>query len=195
MSDKPLKQEPGIDVQLVRKSIQGDREAYGRLVDGHSKRTYAIAYSIISDFQAAQDIAQEAFVRAYSRLEKLKAPEKFGAWMDVITRNIARRALQKKRSAKVSFTDFSDDSMHPVINKSSGSFDIQEALNSLPVTYREALVMRYMGGASYEEIAVHTGTRRNTAEVRVHRAKKMLRDSLTGETSPSKDASAGPGRD
>jgi RNA polymerase sigma-70 factor (ECF subfamily) len=183
MTEKQPRKEIGVDARFVRQSMQGDKNAYGKLVCMHSRRAYAIAYSVISDFQTAQDITQEAFVRAYSKLGKLQSPEKFGPWMDVITRNLARRALQKRRRGKMSFTDFSDTSLHPLAKDITSTRELEEAINSLPDTYREPLLMRYMGGASYEEIAQRTGTRRNTAEVRVHRAKKILRDSLTSSES------------
>ena len=178
MSDGSARKESGIDAQLVKKTLQGNTQAFGRLVHTHSKRAYSIAYSVLSDFQAAQDVTQEAFVRAHTKISALKSPEKFGTWVDTITRNLARKALQRRRRDQVSLTDFSDPASHPVTEDKRETPMLQEALNSLPGTYREPLVMRYMGGVSYEGIAEILGTSRNTAEVRVHRAKKMLKEAL-----------------
>jgi RNA polymerase sigma-70 factor (ECF subfamily) len=178
MSEKRAGKEPGFDSQLVRQVLSGDTQAYGRLVRLHSRRAYAIAYSVVCDFQTAQDIAQEAFVKAYSKLDKLRSPEKFGTWVDTITRNLSRKALARRRRAQLSLTDFSDTSTHPVAKDKPRLTELEEALNSLPEMYREPLVMRYMGGSDYEEIARQLGTTRNAAEVRVHRAKKMLRETL-----------------
>jgi RNA polymerase sigma-70 factor (ECF subfamily) len=177
MSAGHSKEELRTDAELVRETLQGNAQAYGTLVKTHSNRVYAIAYCVVSDFQAAQDIAQEAFVRAYSSLGQLKSAGKFGTWLDTIARNLARRALQKRRRGGEALTDFSDTSFHPPVHDKSTE-DLREAVNNLPENYREPLVMRYLGGATYEEIAERMGITRNTAEVRVHRAKKMLRDNL-----------------
>jgi RNA polymerase sigma-70 factor (ECF subfamily) len=177
MSAEHSNKETRSDAELVREALQGDAQAYGELVNSHSGRVYSIAYSVVSDFQAAQDIAQEAFVRGYSSLGQLKSAGKFGAWLDSIARNLARRALQKRRRGSESLTDFSDTAFHPPVHDKD-TWELKEAISSLPESYREPLVMRYLGGATYEEIAEHMGIARNTAEVRVHRAKKMLRDNL-----------------
>jgi RNA polymerase sigma-70 factor (ECF subfamily) len=105
-------------------------------------------------------------------------------WLDSIARNLARRALKKRTRGSEALTDFSDTSFHPAV-QNKDTVELTEALGGLPESYREPLVMRYLGGATYEEIAKHMGITRNTAEVRVHRAKKMLRDNLV-ETGRSK---------
>lgn len=178
MDDRYEQKERSTDAQLVRKSTRGDQNAYGRLVQSHASRVYSIAYSVLSDFQAAQDVAQEAFVRAYQKLKNLRNPESFGTWVDTIGRNLARRALQKRRSTGLVLTDFSDPANHPAVADNSAKPEIQEAISTLPDMYREPLVMRYLGGVDYEEIAEKLGTSRNTVEVRVYRAKKMLREAL-----------------
>ena len=178
MDNSYEQKERSTDARLVSESKRGDRKAYGRLVQIHSPRVYSIAYSVLSDFQAAQDIAQEAFVRAYQKLKNLRNPESFGTWVDTIGRNLARRALQKRRGSSFVLTDFSDTANHPSVTTDSTKPEIQEAINSLPDMYREPLVMRYLGGVDYEEIAEKLGTSRNTIEVRVYRAKKMLRETL-----------------
>jgi RNA polymerase sigma-70 factor (ECF subfamily) len=177
MSAEHSKKELRSDAELVMETLQGNTQAYGSLVRAYSSRVYSIAYCVLSDFQAAQDIAQEAFVRAYSSLSQLKDAGKFGTWMDSIARNLARRALQRRKRGGEALTDFSDTAFHPPV-QDKDTQELTEALGALPDSYREPLVMRYMGGASYEEIAERLGITRNTAEVRVHRAKKILRDSL-----------------
>jgi RNA polymerase sigma-70 factor (ECF subfamily) len=178
MGEKRATEERDRNARLVRQSIQGDAQAYGELVRAHSKRAYSIAYSVLGDFQAAQDVAQEAFVRGYSKLDSLKDPEKFVGWIDTITRNLARRALQQRRRESVLLTDFSDPANHPAAPERTQALNLQEAINSLPETYREPLVMRYITGATYEEIGAMLGMSRNTAEVRIHRAKKMLTENM-----------------
>jgi len=179
MDDRRAGKEQGNDAQLVRESAAGDKAAYGKLVRMHSKRIYSIAYSVLSDFQSAQDIAQEVFVKAYQKLGKLRKPESFGSWVDAIARNHARKALARRRKNSVSTYDFSDDAGHPATEKKEHLSELKEAVDLLPDSYREPLLMRYMGGSDYGEIAEHLGIERNTAEVRVFRAKKMLKEMLT----------------
>ncbi len=74
------------DAEIVRLVLQGDRESYAALVARHEKAVWATAWRILRDEHVASDIAQDAFVQAFHRLQDLRRPEHFGVWLLRITR-------------------------------------------------------------------------------------------------------------
>lgn len=81
------------DKEVVNSANQGDLEAYSALVSKYSNAVYATAFSVVGDFHYAQDIAQEAFVRAWSRLGMLEDSGKFGSWLFTITKRLSIKCL------------------------------------------------------------------------------------------------------
>jgi RNA polymerase sigma-70 factor (ECF subfamily) len=84
------------DTTLVAEARAGDREAFCELVRRYQDHAYGLAVALVSDFDLAQDVVQEAFVSAYCDLAKLRDPERFAGWLRGIVRNTARRALRDR---------------------------------------------------------------------------------------------------
>ena len=72
------------DSDLIRQTLDGDTDAFGHLVDRYKDAVYGAAYARLGNFQDAQDIAQDAFIRAYRRLASLKSPDRFAGWLYAI---------------------------------------------------------------------------------------------------------------
>jgi RNA polymerase sigma-70 factor (ECF subfamily) len=85
-----------MDEILVKKTLSGDKAAFNELVAKYQTQVYGLAFNISRNFSDAEDLAQEAFLRAYLSLHQLREPAKFGNWLYKITQNICRRWLQKK---------------------------------------------------------------------------------------------------
>ncbi len=81
---------------MVKRTLRGDNNAYTELVRTHQARAIATAHHLTGDFEAAQDIAQEAFVQAYQSLHNLRKPAAFGGWLHGIIRNMCRRYLARR---------------------------------------------------------------------------------------------------
>ena len=84
------------DESLVAEAQQGSHDAFGELVSRYQHRAYATAVAVLSDFELAQDVAQEAFLCAYHDLPKLKDPARFGAWVSGIARYMALAARRER---------------------------------------------------------------------------------------------------
>ena len=82
---------------LVRRTLAGDKEAYGELVARYQGHVYGLAYSLVGDWASAQDVAQETFIRAYCNLDQLREPEKFPAWLRRVTFGVAMNWLKTFR--------------------------------------------------------------------------------------------------
>ncbi|MFD0619917.1 RNA polymerase sigma factor [Paenibacillus sp. GCM10027629] len=84
-----------LETDLVRKSSYGDQEAFTKLVRQHSNVLYGVAYSQVNDFHIAQDITQEAFVKAWYKIDQLADTGRFGAWLIHITKNLCKDHYRK----------------------------------------------------------------------------------------------------
>ena len=82
---------PATELDLVRRSREGDRDSFARLVDLYGGSVLALAYGRVGNYADSQDIAQDAFVLAFENLDQLRKPQKFGAWLKSITANLCRR--------------------------------------------------------------------------------------------------------
>lgn len=103
MPDSPSPAES--DADRVRSALAGDREAFGRLYDRHAAGVRAVAGAVSKDWDAIEDLTQETFVRAYSRLASLRKPEGFGEWVRGVARQVARERLRALRRQAVTTTN------------------------------------------------------------------------------------------
>ena len=84
------------DVQLIQKVLSGDDEAFTALVRKHQKSVHALAWRKVGDFHFAEEITQDAFLRAYKHLSTLKDPTQFSGWLYVITDRLCKNWLKIK---------------------------------------------------------------------------------------------------
>ena len=154
--------------ELVEAAIDGDIESFGELCRRYYPAMVAIGYSLVADHQLAEDAAQEAFARALVRLRRLKNRTKFAPWLAAICRNVARDMVAAK-ARQIAAEDISQASAD---DSQDGSSEIVRwAIEQLPASVRELIVLRYYDGLSYEEIASVLGVSRATVNGRLTRAK------------------------
>ena len=154
--------------ELVEAAIDGDIESFGELCRRYYPAMVAIGYSLVADHQLAEDAAQEAFARALVNLRRLKNRTKFAPWLAAICRNVARDMVAAK-ARQIAAEDISQASAD---DSQDGSSEIVRwAIEQLPASVRELIVLRYYDGLSYEEIASVLGVSRATVNGRLTRAK------------------------
>ncbi len=169
---------------IIRECLNGKPEAFGVLVDKYKEGIYAFVYAQLRNFHDAQDVTQEVFVEAYRGLRSLRRWESFGFWIYRIAR---RRCLLwfRARSKRVD-REFIEDQDPKVIDapaldsyRVDGlSESVQDALNSLPETYREALMLYYFGGMSSVDIAKALGTSPAAIRHRLSRARARIKEEM-----------------
>ena len=153
------------------------------IVEQYSDRVYRLAYRLTGNRHDAEDLTQEAFVRAFRSLDSY-SPGTMGGWLHRITTNLfldqARRrqrirfdALSDERAARLS----SGSDPADMINQTFDD-DIEQALQALPPDFRAAVVLCDVEGMSYEEIAAILDTKIGTVRSRIHRGRTMLREAL-----------------
>lgn len=171
--------------ELVRKAQQGHEDAFAALVEKYRRKMFNLAYSFTRNAEAADDLAQEVFLKAYLSLPRFQAKSSFGTWLYRIAVNTSKDYLRKEgRVKKVPFEESPADMMlHEDAMAKKEEADIQEsrksmmlqALQSLPDKYRTILTLRDIQGFPYGEIAEILSISPGTVDSRLHRARKLLR--------------------
>ncbi len=173
------------DELLAVRALEGDAQSFEELVNKYKKSVFAIVYRIIGQYQEAEDIAQEVFLTVYEKLYQFDVGKKFAPWIHKIAVNTAISALRKKKKViNVSFDetyiqdDTSGDSDDPQVcferNELSGF--INEVIMELPESYRIIIALRFQMDYTNGEIAEHLGISKENVEVKVHRARKAMRN-------------------
>jgi RNA polymerase sigma factor (sigma-70 family) len=172
------------DGSIIQECLDGRSGAFGVLVDKYKEGIYAFVYTRLQDFQDAQDVTQEVFLRAYRDLRSLRRWESFAFWLYRIA--YARCAEWLKLRSKRADRDFMDDQNPEVINALSLdsyrvnqlSESVREALNSLPEIHREVLVLRYFGDMNSRGMARALGASPTAIRKRLSRARAQLREEM-----------------
>ena len=164
----------------------GDAERYRELVERHERRVFAVAWSWLGDGALAEEVTQEAFIRAYRRLWLLGDGAKFAGWVSTIARRIAinfglrhRRELNKRErwaleNPAASTAEDSAADTDPLYTPET----LRQTLAELPAAHRECLVLFYLEGKSGTEAAAVLGISEAAFRVRLHRARGALRERL-----------------
>lgn len=168
----------------VARAAEGDGEAYRFLVDRYQDQIYSVAFRLMKDGDAAGDVAQDAFVRAWRALPRFESRSKFSTWLYRIAINLCYdRLARRPGAAEVALEDLMETGQEPAtlesgaqaaLEEDEGQAAFGEALAALSDTYRVPFVLRQIEERSYEEIAEALGITVNNAKVRVHRAREMM---------------------
>jgi RNA polymerase sigma-70 factor (ECF subfamily) len=175
--------------ELVRRTVGGEKEAYGELVARYQGHVYGLAYSLVGDWASAQDVAQETFIRAYCNLDQLREPENFPAWLRRVTSGVAmnwpkafRPDAFKQIDGKVDLDALEIPDFHSgpaeVTEKRELAEAVLKAVASLPPKYRVPLTMFHLDGLSYQKVAEFLDIPLGTAKSLIHRAQEKLRAAL-----------------
>ncbi len=162
------------ETKLVEAAFDGDIESFGKLCQRYYGPMVAIAYSVVSDHQLAEDAAQESFARALVSLRKLKKQTRFAPWLAAICRNVAKDMVATK-VRQISTKGFSQAARN---NTDENAPVIRRAIEQLPVSAKELIVLRYYNGLSYEQIGSVLGISQAAINGRLTRAKRKMADYL-----------------
>ena len=176
------------DVQLIRRILSGDDEAFNTLVRKYQKSVHALAWRKIGDFHFAEEIAQDTFLQAYRNLDTLRNPSQFAGWLYVIANRLCFKWIQRNKSAMQSLED---TSMGEIEKSSytryiSGQREteaterryaiVKRLLQRLPESERTVVTLYYLGEMTAKEISKFLGVSVNTIKSRLRRARERLKD-------------------
>jgi RNA polymerase sigma-70 factor, ECF subfamily len=178
---------------LVRRVQEGERDLFYELIRPYERRLYSVAYAILRNQADAEDVAQEAALKAFTHMQQFRAESRFSTWLIQITVNEARMWKRKQHGHMIepianqpdeegNYTprDFADWREIPseTLERKEIRERLAEALASLGEIYREVFVLRDMQQLSIAETAQALGISTSTVKTRLLRARLMLRDLL-----------------
>ena len=174
------------NAELVKKSQLGDKNAFEELVRRHQELVFSLAYKLTGNRELANDVAQEAFIRAWKAIQKFRGDSTFSTWIYRITVNTAwtlRKKAKKHYSLNIEDTqepvviDEKKDPEFLAINSDLSSV-LKKALEQIPIEQRIIVELKNIEGRSHKEIAEILGISVTAAKVRLHRAHQKLRQIL-----------------
>ncbi len=173
------------DRELVKKAQAGNQDAFGALVEKYRMKMFNLAYSLTRNREAADDLAQDVFIKAYLALNSFKFQSAFSTWLYRIAVNASKDFLRKEtRVRKIPLEDsppgtlMQEDTTSQIDEareKEKQKKMVHKALESLPEKYQVILSLRDIQGFPYNEISQMLEISPGTVDSRLHRARKMLR--------------------
>lgn len=176
------------DEGLVRAAQGGDVESFEALVTRYERALYRFSYRFARDQSTAEDIVQDSFIKAWSRLRQCKNGDSFRAWLFSICRNTALDALKRKKDIPFSafeakdggnsiFDSFADARQNAaeLLERAYNSATAEGLLSQLPLFYREVLLLRYGEGLTFKEIGRALGRPLDTVKSQHQRALSVMR--------------------
>jgi RNA polymerase sigma-70 factor, ECF subfamily len=177
------------DADLARQALAGSQEAFRQLVTRYAPAAVNVAARLVHDRALAEDLAQDAFVRAFARLKTYDPERRFSSWFFQVLHNVAVDYLRRKRIDAVSLDTLqadgfpgppSDPHASPEAQTARASMGaaLSAALTELRPEYREALVLKYQQELGVDEIATILGLPVGTVKTFLHRGRKELADRM-----------------
>jgi RNA polymerase sigma-70 factor, ECF subfamily len=183
------------DEDLVGLARRGERAAFREIMQRYNRRLYRIARSVLRDDSEAEDVVQEAYLRAFAHLDRFRGEARFSTWLTRIALNEALGRLRQRRpfvdlaaidaindqgEAHVIFLPSARQDGDPEAAAARAEVQrlLERAVDRLPDPFRVVFVLRDMEEMSVAETASHLGLRPETVRTRLHRARRLLRQSL-----------------
>ena len=174
------------DVELIRSILSGDDSAFSELVQKYQKSVHALAWRKIGDFQIAEEITQDAFLKAYEKLATLKNPNQFAGWLYVIASNLCsdwhrrkKPTMQSLEATKTKTLEKTAYERYVAEEREKAAAEhrrelVKNLLEKLPESERTVVTLHYLGEMTSEAISKFMGVSVNTIRSRLRRARKRL---------------------
>ena len=177
---------------LVEKSARGDVDAFETLIGSHQKKVYNIALRMTKNPEDAQELAQDAFVRAFISIKKLRGDSSFATWIYRITMNVCTDFLRKRSKGTVISLEqtgdeteqtiqLADDNPGPdeISEKNQLKQLVREAMELLLPEHQQVLILRDLMDMTYKDIAYTLNVNEGTIKSRINRARDNLKKVIT----------------
>ncbi len=170
------------DRELAARVRRGEAEAFGELVRRYQGSVFNVCYRLLGERREAEDMAQEAFIRAYERLDTFDVERPFGPWIRRVAANACLNRLETKQPIEVVIDEERDEATEAapevVREQMEQAEAVRAALLGLPPRYRAVVELRHFQELSYEEIAVALKIPVSDVKSHLFRARKLLAEKL-----------------
>ncbi|CUU66592.1 RNA polymerase sigma factor, sigma-70 family [Corynebacterium variabile] len=168
--------------ECVRRAKSGDGEAFGALWKCAEKKVWAVCLGITSNRSDAEEAIAEAMCKSWQGLDRFLEKSRFSTWLCQIASNICKNKVSRRREFPDSETgtDLASNTTD-IGDRVADTQAVRWAVSQLSDEFREAIVLREVGGLAYKEIAIQQGVNIQTVKTRIFRARKALQDLLGGD--------------
>ena len=174
--------------QTIQAILKGDSDAYAFLIDAYKDRIFNLAYRMTGNYEDANDLAQETFIRAFANLRRFDKQKHFFTWLYTISLNIIRNHLKKTERGRLHKTDYEKDEREISIKDENDpetdlmakeeAGNLEMCIHRLPAEMKEAVILRFYQEISFDDIAEIMGISLSAAKMRVYRGLKKLEELL-----------------
>ena len=181
------------DNLLIEQSLKGQQSSFSELIDKYKNLVFNLAYRMTYNLQDAEDISQEVFIRVYKSLSNFNPRYKFSTWLYQMTLNLCRDRFRKGKIPSISLDtppnegdqkDFNSLIADPKNNLEEAFLQAEQTniinglITSLPLKYREVIILRHLRDLSYEEMSKILNISLGSVKTRLFRAREKLREIL-----------------
>src|SRR3954469_14318560 len=171
------------DREIYRAAISGDRDAFELIIRANSRTLFAIAYGVLQDRAEAEDVVQDAFIKAWKSRWRVRDPEKFPAWLGTIARHRARDLARRRRTQPLDneLSEAPDPAMADQAEEARATernSHVHAALAELPEAHRVAITLRYFDALDYATIEQTLGLTNGALRGILGRALQTMRKRL-----------------
>lgn len=190
---------------LIRSSQEGDLQAFGELIVLYREKAYGVALSLLNNHHDAEDISQEAFIKAFENLKSFEPSGSFGAWLFKIVSNLAKNKLRWRRIRErftISLDDSKEDDEGDLLklqvadpdkkvepafyaDQSSESSMLMESIGKLPERQRRAVELKFVQGCKLSEVAEMMEIAEGTVKSHIFRALETLKNIVDSGDEPN----------
>jgi RNA polymerase sigma-70 factor, ECF subfamily len=186
------------DAELVRRALDRDEAAVRTIMQANNRRLYRLARGILRNDSEAEDVVQEAYVRAFTHLESFRGDSSLSTWLSRIAMNEALGRLRRQRPAVelnalpgralqaeiIPFPLAASDDPEKSMAQREIQAVVEHAIDELPEAFRLVFITRVIEGMNVEETAEILALKPETVKSRLHRARTMLRDNVERKIGP-----------
>ncbi len=171
---------PDEDFQLVKKAIDGNRDAFKELFMKHVARINSLCLRISADSYVAEELTQEVFIKAWQKLKTFQFESKFSSWLHSIAMNQFMMHLRTEKRASEREENYMSgkEEIHSR-NQQDSRIDLEKAITKVPDQARAVLVLHDVEGYKHIEISKFMNIQVGTSKAHLHRARKILREELS----------------
>jgi len=177
---------------IVRELQRGNTEKFAKLVDIYKNKVFAFAYKFTNDYNEAQDLSQEIFIKIYNNISKFRFESSISTWIYKIATNMCIDYKRKKKKEILNFNEelsqegslsiqlnSRDNSPEEIIISDEKQREVHKVIYNLPDIYKTVIMMYHFNELSYKEISTALSISEKTVETRLYRARRLLRDELS----------------
>ena len=181
------------DNLLIEQCLKGQQSSFSELIDEYKNMVFSLSYKMTNNLQDAEDISQEVFIRVYKSLYNFNPNYKFSTWLYQLTLNICRDRFRKGKIPSVSLDSplnkddqkdlrsiIPDNQNNPediIMGVEQTNF-INDLITSLPLKYREVIILRHLKDLSYDEMSKILNISLGSVKTRLFRARELLKNKL-----------------